>query len=145
MISRSCFLALVIIVLTGCAAQGMGASLPTPSGITITQPDSDLPPEVAAFSGTWEGIWDGVLLSRLIVERIDWTSARVVYVWADDPGGYFKAGWGRHAANVLPGGKIQWGRDLRFTFTMSKDQMSIAGEREQGGRINTVTMKKVAQ
>jgi hypothetical protein len=44
----------------------------------MTPPAADLPPEVKAFFGTWEGTWDGVLASRLVVEEIDATYARVV-------------------------------------------------------------------
>jgi hypothetical protein len=43
----------------------------------MTPPAADLPPEVKAFFGTW----DGVLASRLVVEEIDATYARVVYAW----------------------------------------------------------------
>lgn len=132
-----CFVAL----LTACAT-----ALPVPTDVAIIPPGSDLAPELAAFSGTWEGVWDGVLPSRLIVERIDATSARVVYIWGADPG-YFQAGYSRHNAKVLSGGKIEFGGSGRpyFVFTMSKDRTSIGGERESQGRINTTTMKKVGQ
>ncbi len=142
---RFSVLALATLVLTACASGGLGTALPAPTNVAITPPSSDLAPELAAFSGTWEGVWDGVLPSRLIVERIDATSARVVYIWGADPNGYFQAGWGRYNASALPDGKIQWGRDIRFVFTISKDRTSIAGERERQGRINTTTMKKVGQ
>ncbi len=143
--SRIAPLALLIVIVAGCAAGAIGTALPTPTGVNIAPPDPGLAPELAAFSGTWEGIWDGVLASRLIVEQIDADSARVVYIWGDDPGGYFKAGWSRSRATTFPGGKIKWGGQIRFTFTMSRDRMSIEGERETQGRVNTVTMKKVAQ
>lgn len=142
---RFSVLALAALALTACASGGFGTYLPAPSNVAITAPASDLAPELAAFSGTWEGIWDGALPSRLIVERIDATSARVVYIWGADPNGYFQAGWGRYNASVVPGGKIQWGRVNRFVFTMSKGRTSIAGERESQDRISTVTMKKVIQ
>lgn len=140
--NRAILFAIGVVAIAGCATGGMGASLPTPP-VTMTPPAPDLAPELAAFSGTWEGIWDGVLLSRLIVERIDTTSARVVYIWDNQRDFGLQAGWGRYNANVVPPAKIQWGSNIRFTFTMSKDQMSIQGERETQGRVNTVTMKKV--
>ncbi|MBI4236849.1 MAG: hypothetical protein HY696_00350 [Deltaproteobacteria bacterium] len=144
---RLSVLALATALLTGCAAGGFGTALPAPPDIAIAPPPSDLAPELAAFSGSWEGIWDGVLPSRLIVERIDATAARVVYIWARDPNGYFQAGYSRHSAKVLPGGKIEFGGSGRpyFVFTMSRDRTSIAGERESQGRINTTTMKRVGQ
>jgi hypothetical protein len=138
-------LAVATLLLTGCASGGLATVLPTPTDIAVIPPASDLAPEIAAFSGTWEGVWDGVLPSRLIVERIDATSARVVYVWGTLPG-VVEPGWGRFRARVLPGGKIHWGSSVRFTFSMSKDRTSIAGEREaQDQTINTVTMKKVGE
>ena len=48
-------------------------------------PAVDLAPAVKAFFGTWEGTWDGVLASRLVVEAMDATSARIVYARADNP------------------------------------------------------------
>jgi hypothetical protein len=138
-------LVLATLVLAGCASGGLSVSLPTPGNVTVTSPASDLAPELAAFSGTWEGAWNGNLPSRLIVERIDATSARVVYIWGAGEGGAFPAGWYRFKASVFPGGKIQfqWGT-IRFFFTMSKDQTSIAGIRESPGGIDSVSMKKVA-
>ncbi len=144
---RLSVLALATALLSACASGGIGAALPKPPDVAVTPPAPDLVPELAAFSGSWEGIWDGVLPSRLIVERIDAASARVVYIWGADPNGYFKAGYSRHNAKVLPGGKIEFGGSGRpyFVFTMSKDRTSISGERESQGRINTTTMKKVGE
>ena len=69
--------------------------------------EDNLLPELAAYSGTWEGAWGNVLKSRLIVEKIDAEVARVIYAWADHPQGRFKGGWTRVRAQVLPGGKLQ--------------------------------------
>jgi hypothetical protein len=78
------------------------------------------------------------------VEQIDAEAARVVYAWADHPQGRFKGGWARVRAQVLPGGKLQWGDKVKFTFEMVRDRMSIEGEREDAGDISTVIMRKVA-
>jgi putative ABC transport system substrate-binding protein len=67
-------------------------TVPGPPEVTITPPAADLPPELAAYSGTWEGAWHNVLQSRLVVEKIDAESARVVYAWANHPQGRFKGG-----------------------------------------------------
>jgi hypothetical protein len=117
--------------------------LPAPPELHITVPSAGLPPELAAFSGTWEGAWDDVLPSRLVVEEIDTESARVVYAWADHPQGRFQAGWSRVKAKVLPGGTLQWGSDGRFTFTMARDRLSINGKWEEADHLATVTMKKI--
>jgi hypothetical protein len=131
---------LSIVIMGGVAS---AAILPAPPELRMTPPAADLPPEVAAFFGTWEGTWDGVLSSRLVVEEIDATSARVVYAWADDPQGRFKGGWSRIRAKILPGGALQWGSDVKFVFKMAKDHRSIEGEQEQAEHISLVTMQKI--
>ena len=131
-----------VTILSGCAAGNMTVALPNPESV-VTPPPAGLASELAAFSGTWEGMWDGILQSRLIVETIDTKSARVVYVWGDHPSGAFKAGWQRYKAKILPEGKLQWGSSVEFTFQMTKDRMSIKGERVRAGVISQVTMKKV--
>jgi hypothetical protein len=100
---------------------------------------ADLPSEVAAFSGSWEGRWAGIVVSRL-----------VVWAWGDLPDGNVKRGWSRHRAQMLPGGRLQWeSSSLKFTFTMAKSRMSLDGvraERVQGvWRTRTVTMRKVGE
>jgi hypothetical protein len=129
-----------VVVMTGVTS---AATLPAPPEIHMTTPATDLPPDVTAFFGTWEGIWDGGLASRLVVEEIDATSARVVYAWADDPQRHLKGGWVRVTTKVLPEGALQWGTDETFTFKMSKDHRSLEGEREQGEHISRVTMQKI--
>ena len=53
-------------------------NVPLPRDIGIVPPPSDLPPAVAAFSGRWEGVWEGELESILIVEEIDSQKAKVI-------------------------------------------------------------------
>ena len=132
-------------LLSACASRGFGTDLPKPVGITIIQPGPDLSPKLAAFSGIWEGKWDGVLPTRLIVERINATSAQVVYIWGADRQGRFKEGWHRNIAKVVPGRKIEFGGAGAplFIFTISKSGESISGERRYHGHINIVTMKKI--
>jgi len=123
-------------------------TIPRPPEVRILPPAAHLPPEVATFSGTWEGVWGGGLPSRLVIEEIDMTSARVVYAWADHPQRPFPGGWVRVRAKVLPGGTLQWLSDVTFTFTMTKDRLSIEGERieselGEAEQRSTVIMKKV--
>ena len=134
----SAMLTLVII-----AGAPSATILPAPPEVHMTVPAADLPPEVAAFSGTWEGAWDNVLPSRLVVEEIDTESARVVFAWADHPHGRFQAGWSRVRAKVLPGGTLQWGSGVKFTFTMARDRLSINGKWEEAEHSSTVMMKKI--
>lgn len=146
---RFSVLILASLVLTACASGGLGTALPAPTDVTITPPASDLASELAAFSGIWKGIWMSTsgqglgLQSQLIVEKINATSARVVYIWGDHS--YFKAGWNRQNASVLPGGEIQWGRDPHVVFKMSEDRKSITGKWESKGIVSTITMRKIGQ
>lgn len=119
------------------------AAIPRPPDLTIIPPSANLPPEVAAFSGTWEGAWGGILPSRLIVERIDSESAQVVFAWADDPRGRIKANWKRLRARVFPGGRLDFGPQEDFVFEMAQDRRSNTGRKGRGGPITTVTMRKV--
>jgi adenylate cyclase len=122
------------------------SGIPLPTTIRIEPPVADLPPEVAAFSGTWEGRWEGDVPGRLVVERIDAEWARVVYAWGDDPGGRFKGDWGRVPAKVLPGGRLQSVDDAlktTLTFEMAQDCMSIQGQHDAAGRVPTVRMQRV--
>jgi hypothetical protein len=45
----------------------------------IASPSPDLSPKAAAFLGTWEGMWDGILAARLIVYKIDGRMADYIY------------------------------------------------------------------
>jgi len=83
--------------------------VPLPRKIEIVPPSADCPKEIAAFSGRWEGIWEGgrrQSKSVLIVEEINSEGAKVVYGWS----GYYnvKADYQRHKAKVIPGGIIQF-------------------------------------
>jgi hypothetical protein len=137
------FFILGAFLLTACATTSTTA-LPKPTNVKIIPPASNLDPNLAAFSGTWEGYWDGQLHSRLIVEQMNKTSARVIYIWDSSAIHNFPAGWRRIEASVLSGGKIHWGNNISFTFTMNKDHSSIEGVRRHNGALNLITMKKIS-
>jgi len=135
---------LAILILTACASGGVGPVLPSPTNVVIIPPASDLAPSLAAFSGIWEGVWDGQLSSRLIVERIDATSAQVVYIWGRSLNNYVNPGWRRYKVHVLPDGKLQWGKDFSYTFTMNENLVNIRGELKQPSHVFTIIMEKVS-
>jgi uncharacterized caspase-like protein len=120
-------------------------TVPWPPEVRLIPPSEELPPEVGALAGIWEGAWDGILKSRLAVEQVEGQSARVVYAWAEHPSGRFKGGWVRVQATVLPPGKLQWGTKVQFTFAMANDHMSLEGERHEGGYISIIRMKKISE
>ncbi len=142
---RRTILFLAMFSLLGCAG-ATTVSVPWPYSVLILAPAKNLPPEIAAFSGTWEGLWGGGLPSRLAVELISPETATVVYAWADHPEGRFKGGWRRYNARVYPEGKLEFGRGtVTLTFTINKDFKSINGVRESRGQFSYVTMKRKGQ
>jgi hypothetical protein len=93
------------------ATDRLAASPPLPpEGIKITPPNQQLPAEIRAFSGTWEGTW-GLSSERepgqkdfrratLIVEEIvSPEKVRVVYSWGPAASGD-KPGWGRYWGSI---------------------------------------------
>jgi hypothetical protein len=137
------FFILGAFLLTACATSST-TDLPKPTNVKIIHPASNLNPNLAAFSGTWEGYWGGDLPSQLIVEQIDSKSAKVIYIWGSSARFNFPAGYVKKEAKVLPGGKLEFGgTHSRFVFTMDKDHSSIEGLRRTGSRIDVVTMKKI--
>jgi hypothetical protein len=150
----------------GSAGRTSTQALPVPPDVHIVRPDRSVPRDAAAFSGVWAGTWDGVLPSRLIVERVTARSADVILVWGKGRDPNLKPGWLRVTAQVLSDGRITWGRnspfsrladacdahrdpcsDVRFVFTLSHDRSSLSGGRQVysagGGFVNTVTMHRV--
>ncbi len=119
---------------------------PLTPDVLIAAAPPDLPSDAAAFLGCWEGTWDDGLRSRLIVQRIDPALARVVYSWGSHPAQSVRAGWGRYGARVLPGAVLQFeSPEIRYTFSMTEEQMHIRGKREalRNRRISRISMRRV--
>ena len=108
--------------------------VPLPEDITIVPPSPDLPKEIAAFSGKWQGTW---IIARgrsekiprnavLIVEKIDEQEAKIIYAFGPYSGAKELKGWyKRFKAKVTPGAttKIEFiTKDKsEFSFEMKKD------------------------
>lgn len=140
------FVIMAIILICHNPDEGVSqAKIPLPEVIEIVAPSSDIPKEIAAFSGRWEGNWEGELDAVLIVEEIDSEKAKVIYAWGDSPRWRIDKDYSRIAAKVISGppAKIEWGGGERpkFIFEMRKDLKTIKGTREFRGRYSVVTMK----
>jgi hypothetical protein len=109
----------------------------------IAQPAPEVPAEIAALSGVWEGLGPDDLPIRLIVESIRGHLASVVYTWGDHPEGKFYRGWLRVRATVSPDGKLFWRHPGEFTFQLSDDWTTLMGKREQAGKTATSLMRRV--
>jgi len=117
--------------------------VPLPKDITIVPPPPDLPKELAAFSGRWEGIWEaGSLPAILIVEEINLKEAKVINAWAKAV--YYQADYKRYIAKVV-GKEIQFRSACQFKFIVDEDSKTIHGERvcPGGGISSKIKMKKI--
>lgn len=107
---------------------------PFPPDLKITPAPADLPPELSAFSGVWEGTWDFGLPARIAVTQISGASAVIYYSYGATA--HLRGGFDRYDAQVLPGNRLDLrGGQLRFTFAMRDDLQAITGADPQGSRI----------
>lgn len=119
-------------------------NVPLPKNIKIVSPMPNVPIELAAFSGRWEGTWEGVrpLDSILIVETIEPEKAKVIYAWGGPRGDY-----SRYTAKIVSGTRPKlefFSPYSKFVFEMGEDLKAIHGLRETTDRrINKVIMKKI--
>jgi hypothetical protein len=105
--------------------------------------EQNLPQQISAFLGTWEGIWGGKCRFQLVVEKISLKEADVLYMWDDCLPGGFKGGQIRVTAKVdEKKATIEWGRSSVLTFTMSKDLETVDGRTVAPGDVSTSTMKR---
>jgi hypothetical protein len=126
-------------------------SVPLPKKIQIIQPTGDLPKEIAAFSGRWEGEWEeGARQAKsvLIVEEINAAKAKVIYGWSGY--GNVRADYSLFTAKVIPGikPKIEFSSKFRdFSFEMGEDLKTIHGTNRPRKGVNwpTITMKKIEE
>jgi hypothetical protein len=119
---------------------------PFPEGVIISPPSVELPANVAAFSGAWQGTWENVRPSRLVIESIDVDQARIAYgiVGVGRQRGAGAPASGRREATIAPDGRLTWGALAQFSFTISEDHQSLHGSVELPGEpiVGRVTMTR---
>jgi len=129
----SLFLILACFGLIGCMA--VSYPPPLPEKIEIVPPSADVSPEIAAFSGMWEGTWGGMSdeTTIIVIEKIDNQKADILFsCGGKTPGQFYATGM------VLTGPVIEWKMDklpqigddkiecpCTITLKMSKDSNSI--------------------
>jgi hypothetical protein len=60
--------------------------------------------QLAAFSGKWSGVWDGILHHVLVVKEIDPPHAVVIYAWGTAPQWQIdRPGWSRVQGKCVDG------------------------------------------
>jgi len=135
---RIVILILALACLSGYVATVWNSPTQVPQPRSVP-PAPDIPAEVAALSGVWEGMGPDDLPARLVVEDVRGHWATVLYTWGDHPEGKFQRGWVRVRAKVHPDGKLFWRHPGDFTFQLSEDWTTLVGMREQGGlRVNSL-------
>ncbi|HDH05718.1 MAG TPA: hypothetical protein ENH01_08395 [Nitrospirae bacterium] len=106
---------------------------PLPSSFDIASPSDDIPSELSAFLGVWEGKWGGMMETIIVVEKIDEDKATVIYSWGGKEAGYMYID-----DSIIPGPTIEWRMDklpsednvdcpCSITLKMNKDLNSIIG------------------
>lgn len=129
---------LFLILLLGCltlSILGCASAPPLPSAINIVPPSSDVPSEIAEFSGIWEGKLSAGFDSIVIIESIDSQKAGIIFSWAGNTPNYLYI-----ESKVLPGPKITWksnnwpgdyenksGCPCTLTLTLDKDLNMLIG------------------
>lgn len=89
--------------------------------------EQNLPREISAFLGMWEGPWNDGSQVHLTVEKINSQEADVLYRWEDSKW-WGKAGqrWGTAAVDPKEATLSLGGRGSQFVFKMQGDLNSIA-------------------
>ena len=121
---------LILISVSGIADDGekilVNVKVPLPDDIKITAPAADVPEDIAAFSGVWEGKWNHFNIeAALIVEEINSKEAKVILCEGEQSGFYaMPASCERYNSIVTPENlQIEFGpiEKIRYTFSMENN------------------------
>ncbi len=116
--------------------------LAPPAQTTIAQPESGVPPEYAAFLGTWYSDWNGAVEAYAVIENVDASgNAVVTYKWGDAPQYRVTAGEARGPA-IIQGDTIRWGTQVKFALKMRPDG-KLDAERVAGRARNAGVFEKL--
>lgn len=118
------FIALILIglILIGCASTAK-----LPATLNIIPPAPDVPPEIAAFSGIWEGKWYGYTDVVLVVEKIDMQKAEIILSYGANY--RHNSYYNYYTATISAGRAIEWTEPngCKFIFEMDKELNKING------------------
>ena len=126
----------------------LNVKVPLPDDIKIAAPAADVPKDIAAFSGAWEGKW-GIYSTEaaLVVEEINSKEAKVIFCEGGQTGFYSRpASCERYKATVTPENfQIEFGpiEKLRYTFSMQNNLNQVKGTRKHPGDTDKITMTKI--
>ena len=123
---------------------GCASTAPLPATLNIVPPSPDLSPEIAAFSGIWEGQWRGFQDTILVVEKIDNNKAEVILSYGMTEG--FEARYFYKTAEVSDGPVIRWtdpsGDQMIFKIDKDLDKIHGAFTEKKTGAIGRLLLYK---
>ncbi len=142
----------ILITVLGMATAGekglLTVEVPLPEDLKIVAPAEDIPKEIAAFSGVWEGECP-VLGTKvvLVVEEINSKEARIIWAKGKRSGIYeTPASYERATASVIPEKrqiKFSLGARDKLTFSIESNLEYIIVLNERWGTSYRIEMKKV--
>ena len=129
------FICIILIAVCGITDAGekklLNLDVPLPDDITIVAPAEDVPKDIAAFSGVWEGTWINRSKGVLIVEEINSKEAKVILSQGKGQGIYTQPGnYERYKAIVTPENlklEFRYGERELYTFSMQNNLSQIKG------------------
>jgi hypothetical protein len=110
----------------------------------IMKPSNTLSPSIAKLSGHWYGRGDFSIADQLVVEKIDSTTASVLYSWGNHPAGYFKNGWVRRTADIDSDGRITFKLDTAtLSFELDKHEDVLIGYYKKGDALSKLILDRL--
>jgi len=129
------FLGLALLLVA--SSTGFSQSIPLPKDIVIKAPSSELPKEIAAFSGKWKGSWRGIMDIFIVVTEIDQEKAEIIYAYPDT------SVWNLRGTYFYETGKVIPGEKSKIQFRLSSGGTTLTGVKLPGaGAWITLEMQK---
>jgi dienelactone hydrolase len=130
------------ILLCGTAAPEI-PTIPMPSDLTVNSPATDVPANIARFTGAWaHGAWDGVLPHVLVVETLDGVGrAQVVYAVGDSAEANVSQGYRRVTGRIV-GDLLTFDLSGGASVAYHLDGDSLRGTHTSSRRRHTVTLRR---
>ena len=127
-------LAVVLVLLgSGCATVAGGESqTPLPATVKIVPPGSDVPPQIAAYSGIWEGMWDVGRSVTIVIEKITMDEVIAIYSWGPQLKYNSQEGWRRVTGSIKNDSIVLQLREAKVTLKMSGKNVNAEYRRKIG-------------
>jgi hypothetical protein len=119
---------------------------PLPVDVRIVPPEAAVLQPLAAFSGKWFGVWDGILQHVLVVEAITPPHAVVIYAWGTAPQWQIaRSGWSRVQGEFVDGAlKLSLRRPATAMYRLQPDG-TLDATYEWAGGISRANLTRVKE